>query len=184
VTLIEDPRLPLSYRSAPFDDEGTPTARRALVERGVLRGFFHTLESAAMRGEAPTGNALRMKAIFEARDARARPRVSRTNLILEPGATPRAELMKSVRHGLYADTIIGSFIGNVVTGDFTGNLWLGFRIRNGRLDGRVKNALVAGNIYRLLGGQLAGFSCETPPPGELASLRLPWCLAEGVTVSC
>jgi PmbA protein len=53
VTLVEEPRLPGSYRSCPIDDEGTPTARRALVERGVLRGFFHTLESAAMRGERP-----------------------------------------------------------------------------------------------------------------------------------
>ena len=184
VTLIEDPRLPGSYRSCPFDDEGTPTARRALVERGELRGFLHTLESAAMRGEEPTGNALRMKAIFEARDARARPRVSRTNLVLEPGETPRADLLSGVRRGLYADTVIGSFIGNVVTGNFSGNLWLGYRIRNGKLDGRVKNALVSGNIYRLLGDDLAGLSCETPPPSEQASARLPWCLAERVTVSC
>jgi hypothetical protein len=48
----------------------------------------------------------------------------------------------------------------------------------------VKNALVTGNIYDILGGKLAGFSKETPHPAEHRSSRLPWCLAEGVTVSC
>lgn len=183
-TLLEDPFLAGSYRSVPFDDEGTPVARRALIERGVLKGFLHTVESARMAGGEPTGNALRMKPIFESRDARARPRVSRTNLVVPPGDAKLDDLIAGVKDGLYADTVIGSFIGNVVTGHFSGNLWLGFRIRDGRLDGRVKNALITGDIYDILGPRLVALSRETPHPAEQRSARLPWCLADGVAVSC
>lgn len=40
-----------------FDGEGTPTARLALVEAGVLRNFLHSEATARAFGVAPTGHA-------------------------------------------------------------------------------------------------------------------------------
>lgn len=184
LTLVEDPHAPGAYRSSPIDDEGCPTSRRAVIERGVLTGFLHSLESAAMAGAAPTGNALRMKPIYESRDAGVKPHVGRTNWEIPPGDLAFADMVGGIRDGLLVHTLIGSFIGNVITGDFTGNLWLGFRIRNGKPDGRVKNALVTGNIYDVLGERLAGFSREMPEPADQPAARFPHALCEGITVSC
>jgi TldD protein len=41
----------------PVDDEGTPGRDVVMIERGVLKGFMHSRETAARMGEAPTGNA-------------------------------------------------------------------------------------------------------------------------------
>ena len=39
------------------DDEGTPAVDVTMIDRGVLRGFLHSRETAARLGQSPTGNA-------------------------------------------------------------------------------------------------------------------------------
>ncbi|MGD1994868.1 MAG: TldD/PmbA family protein, partial [Anaerolineae bacterium] len=59
LTLIDDGRLDFASRSASFDDEGTPTFEKPLIERGVVRHFLYDLKTAAQAGKEPTGNGFK-----------------------------------------------------------------------------------------------------------------------------
>ena len=50
LSLIEDPHRPRISGSRPFDGEGLPTARRAIVENGVLTGWTLDLATARKLG--------------------------------------------------------------------------------------------------------------------------------------
>lgn len=57
--LATSPHLAKMSGSRLYDAEGLPTAKRLLVEDGVLKGFLHNLETARRDGIAPTGDAHR-----------------------------------------------------------------------------------------------------------------------------
>jgi len=171
ITLSDDPLAERGPATRPADDEGVPSARLALVEGGVVRGFIYDLETAARAGRTGTGHGTR--SIF------GRPRASYSNLILEPGGSARAELLGGIRDGLVVDDLIGVGQGNVASGAFSQPVALAYRVTNGEIVGRVKNAAVAGNSFELL-RVVGGISRETR---WLGSRCLPWVLLEGVSVS-
>lgn len=56
VTLVDDFA---ALRARPFDDEGMPTRRVVLIEKGVQRGLYHDRKTAKKMGAEPTGHAPR-----------------------------------------------------------------------------------------------------------------------------
>ncbi|MFL1462316.1 TldD/PmbA family protein [Roseococcus sp. DSY-14] len=136
LSLLDDPLRPRGPRSRPFDGEGQPGARRAMVEDGVLRSWFLDGRSARQLGLASTGHA--------ARGTGGPPAPSPTNLWLEGGqGTPEA-LMADIRDGIYVTELIGMGV-NGVTGDYSRGA-AGFRIRDGRLAEAVSEITIAGNL--------------------------------------
>ena len=59
LSVIEDPLRPRISGSRPFDAEGLPTARRAIIDNGVLTGWTLDLGTARRLGMASTANAAR-----------------------------------------------------------------------------------------------------------------------------
>ena len=59
ISIVDDPTDPRGILSASFDDEGTPTSKRPIVENGVLRSILFDGYNAAMAGVRSTGNGLR-----------------------------------------------------------------------------------------------------------------------------
>src|SRR5690606_3828992 len=57
VRIVEEPHLPGEMASGWFDSEGVATASRAVVEEGVLAGWFLSTYSARKLGLETTGNA-------------------------------------------------------------------------------------------------------------------------------
>jgi len=142
VTIIDDALIPGGLGSKPFDGEGLPTSRKKIVDNGVLATYLLDCYSARKLGLAPTGSASRSVG-----DA---PTVSTTNLYLEPGSHTPADIIKSVKHGLYLTETIG-FGVNLVTGDYSrgaGGLW----IEDGELAYPVQEITIAGNLKEMLGG--------------------------------
>jgi PmbA protein len=142
ITVVDDATLSGRFASAPYDDEGIPHRRNVVIDRGVLQGFFYDLKTAAQAGAEPTGNGSR--SLFSP------PAPSPTNLILEAGQTPVAEMIASMDHGLLVEFPLGLGQGNVLSGAFSNTLGLAFKIEKGEIVGRVKDVSVAGNIYDLL----------------------------------
>lgn len=184
LTLIEDPTLPGGNRGGIFDDEGIPCLIRPLVENGIMRNTLHNLQSATLAGTESTGNGHRLQMVFGRRDLRSRPGISRSHWRIDPGAETSQQLLGNIRDGLYADILVGSFMGDLTTGNFQATLWLGWHVIRGRIAGRVKNAMVTGNIYRILGEQLLALSQERGDPRENSGLQLPSALCRDVTVAC
>ncbi len=100
----------------PFDGEGLPTRKQAVVERGRLKSYLLDTYSGRKLGLASTGNASR--SIGES------PSAGPTNFYMVPGTNSPQEIIKSVKQGLYVTDLIGFGI-NMVTGDYSrGASWI------------------------------------------------------------
>lgn len=180
ITLYDDPTIPGFHMSVPFDDEGTPTSRRCLVEKGVLRSFIHTLESANLTGAAPTGNGFRYPMPYRENQ----PKVSISNRVMEPGTQSFQKMIEALDDGILVVFVMGP-LGSTINGDFTGKLWLGFRVRRGRICGAVRGPMLSANVYRLLGEDFLGVSREIiEHPDDSPGDFLPYCLCDDVSIAC
>jgi PmbA protein len=138
ITIVDDALLRAALGSRPFDGEGLPTRRLVLVDKGVLASYMLDTYSARKLGLRSTHHA--------ARDG-AGVSVSPTNLMLQPGTAPPADLIRSVKNGFYVTELIGFGI-NGVTGDYSrgaAGLW----IENGELAYPVAEVTVAGNLLQM-----------------------------------
>jgi len=163
LSLWDDATLDHRPASRPCDDEGVPSQRTALIERGVVADFLYDLQTAAIAGTQSTGSGSR------ARGGMPTPSVSA--LVIEEGDTPFQEMVRDIKEGLVIEMLIGAEQGNVLGGEFSGNVLLGYKVENGEIVGRVKNTMVSGNIYDALKGIVAigseakwvGGVLRTPP---------------------
>lgn len=142
LTVWDDPTVSDCAGSRICDDEGVPSQRTPLVERGVVRQFLYDLQTAALAGARSTGSASRAMGSL--------PTPSPSVMVIEPGDTPYQDLIADMKEGLLIEDLLGAGQSNVVGGDFSGNILLGYKIEKGRVIGRVKNTVVAGNIYQVL----------------------------------
>jgi PmbA protein len=140
VTLIDDATLPGLFGTSPFDDEGVPSRRTVIIERGVLTSWLLNTYTARKLGLKTTGSA--------SRGITGNASVGHGNLYLERGVQPPEQIVASVKNGLYVTELIG-FGVNVVTGDYShgaAGLW----IENGELAYPVAEITIAGNLKDML----------------------------------
>lgn len=142
VSVYDDGTLPGHLGSKPFDGEGLPTRRNAIVENGVLHSYLLDSYSARKLGMKPTGSA--------SRGAGDLPTAWPTNFYLQSGPHEPAEIVRSVDAGLYVTELIG-FGVNLVTGDYSQGA-VGFWIEKGELTYPVQEITIAGNLKAMLLG--------------------------------
>jgi len=139
VSVVDDGTLPGALGSKPFDGEGLATRRTMVVDRGVLTSYLFDTYSARKLKSRSTGSA--------ARSVGSAPQVAPTNFVLQAGTTSPAEIIKSVRSGLYVTELIG-FGVNPVTGDYSRGA-VGLWIENGELAYPVEEITIAGNLLAM-----------------------------------
>jgi len=140
LTVVDDGTIPGLFGTSPFDDEGVPTRRTVVIDRGVLESYLLNTYTARKLGLRTTGNASRGLA--------GNAGVGNGNLYIEPGAPSPAELIAGIREGFYVTELIG-FGVNIVTGDYSrgaAGLW----IRDGELAFPVSEVTVAGTLPHML----------------------------------
>ncbi|SFT99396.1 TldD/PmbA family protein [Sedimentitalea nanhaiensis] len=168
LSLIENPHRPRVSGSRPFDAEGLPTQRRAIVDSGVLTGWTLDLASARKLGMIPTGNA--------ARGVSSSPSPASWNLALTQGEKTRAELLADMGTGLLVTSMIGSTI-NPNTGDYSRGA-AGFWIENGEIVWPVNECTIAGNLRDMLRRIIPANDARTH-----LSRVVPSLLIEGMTLA-
>ncbi len=138
LSVVDDATLEAGLESSRFDGEGTACRSKALVEKGVLRGYLYDIYTARKDGVESTGNAFRS-------GFSTLPRIDASNFIIQGnGGLDEDEAL--VVHGL-----IGAHTANPVTGDFS------VETRNAFYGGSpVRKAILAGNVYDLL-SSVSGF---------------------------
>ncbi|WP_170467908.1 TldD/PmbA family protein [Ruegeria arenilitoris] len=168
LSLIEDPHRPRISGSRPFDAEGLPTQRRAIVENGVLTGWTLDLSSGRKLDMASTGNA--------ARGVSGPPSPSNWNLSLTQGESSRADLLRDMGTGLLVTSMIGSTI-NPNTGDYSRGA-SGFWVENGEITHPVNECTIAGNLRDMLKRMIPANDART-----FLSRVVPSVLIEGMTLA-
>ena len=136
IRVVDDPLRRRGMRSRPFDGEGLPSRRLAVVEDGVLNTWLLDLRSARQLGMVSTGSA--------GRGTSSPPSPGASNLYLEPGPVTVAELIGDIPCGFYVTELFGHGI-NGVTGDYSRGA-AGFWIEGGEIADPVSEVTVAGNL--------------------------------------
>jgi PmbA protein len=171
LTLVDDGRDIRGGRGAPFDDEGTPTGRTPLVDRGRLAGLLYDGRSARREGRASTGNGVRD-------GIAAPPTVGVTTLRIEPGDADPSALLRDLGSGILVTEVLGMHTADPVTGDFSVG-GSGFLVERGEPTRPVRGLAIAGNLIDLL-GRVAAVGCDVRVAGGTAA---PSLLVEDIAIS-
>ena len=134
VQIVEEPHAPRAMGSAPFDEEGVRTKRRAVVKDGVVEGYFLSTYSARKLGMQTTGNA-----------------GGSHNLSLASSATQSEDdfeaMLKKLGTGLLLTELMGQGV-NYVTGDYSRGA-SGFWVENGQIQYAVEEITVASTLQEM-----------------------------------
>lgn len=143
ITLLEDPQLPGGLRCRRFDDEGTATSAKKILENGVLRTYLHNWQTAAAEGAASSGNGFQHSFSEEVT-------VGYTNLVLASGEKTREALLADLGDGLLITHVSGVFAGaRPTTGEFS-LIAQGYQVCAGRLARAVTQITIAGDFFEML----------------------------------
>jgi TldD protein len=136
-TVVDDGTLPDRRGSLNVDDEGVPTGRTVLIERGILRGYLQDRLNAALMGMAPTGNGRR-----ESFAHLPMPRM--TNTFMLAGEDDPEDIIRSVDRGIYAVAFGGGSV-DITSGKFVFSASEAYEIVGGRLGRPLRGATLIGN---------------------------------------
>jgi TldD protein len=136
-SVVDDGTLPFRRGSLNVDDEGQPTGRTLLIDKGILRGYMQDRLSAHLTGCTPTGNGRR-----ESYACMPMPRM--TNTFMLPGESTNDEIIRSVSRGLYAVNFGGGQV-DITNGKFVFSACEAYLIEGGKITRPVKGATLIGN---------------------------------------
>jgi TldD protein len=136
-TVVDDGTIPNRRGSLNIDDEGTPTSRTVLIEKGILRGYLQDRLNARLMGMTPTGNGRRESFAHS-------PMPRMTNTFMLPGDATAEEILGSVRNGLYAVSFGGGQV-DITNGKFVFSASEAYLIEDGKVTRPVKGATLIGN---------------------------------------
>jgi TldD protein len=136
-TIVDDGALPNRRGSLNIDDEGTPTQCTVLIEKGILRNYLQDKRNARLMGSQSTGNGRR-----ESYAHMPMPRM--TNTYMLAGESDPAEIIASVKKGLYAVNFGGGQV-DITSGKFVFSTSEAYLIENGKITTPVKGATLIGN---------------------------------------
>jgi PmbA protein len=142
LTIIDDGTMAGGFGTSPFDDEGVPSRRTVVVERGVLKSYLLNTYTARKLGLKTTGNA--------ARGITGNAGVGHGNMFVEPGEKSVEAIISSVKNGFYVTELMG-FGVNIVTGDYSRGA-VGLWIENGALAYAVHEVTISSTLPEMLNG--------------------------------
>lgn len=136
VTYIDDGTLPHAWGSTEMDDEGRPTERTVLIEKGVLKSYMVDRLGHLLTGYPMTGSGRRQDYTFA-------PTSRMRNTFLAPGEARVEDLFAGIEFGLYAKEMGGGQV-KPGSGEYNFAVQEGYIIRNGRIEEPVRGAMLVG----------------------------------------
>jgi TldD protein len=142
VTVIDDGTIAELLGSINVDDEGTPSQRTILVDKGILTSYMHDKISARHYGLQSTGNGRR-----ESYRHHVMPRMRNTLMLAGP-AKPE-DLVRQAGNGIYVEDVSNGEV-KIGEGDFSFYVTRGRMIENGKLTAPIKDINIMGNGPKML----------------------------------
>lgn len=142
-TLIDDPYMEGGLASKSFDGEGVACKYKKVVDKGILKTYFHNLKTAKKDGVETTGNASK-------ESYKSSIGIAPSNFYVEKGEKALDEMLADIDKGILITELQGLHSGlNSVSGDFS-LAALGFLIEGGKISRPVEQITVAGNYLEML----------------------------------
>jgi len=136
VNIVADATLPGAIGSFGFDDDGVPAQRFHLIEKGMFVGYLTGRDTAPSIGRASNGTV-------RAESAARIPIIRMTNINLEPGTTPLADIIADTKRGIFIDTNKSWSIDDLRL-NFQFGCEVAWEIENGRIGRLLRNPLYTG----------------------------------------
>jgi TldD protein len=136
-TVIDDGTIVDRRGSLNVDDEGTPTERTVLIEKGILKTYMQDKLKARLMGLPATGNGRR-----ESYAHIPMPRM--TNTFMLAGEEEPEDVIRSVKNGLYAANFGGGQV-DITNGKFVFSASEAYLIEDGKVTRPVKGATLIGS---------------------------------------
>lgn len=136
VTIVADATVPAALGSFAFDDDGVPAQRFPLIDRGMFVDYLTGRDTAPTIGRKSNGTV-------RAESAARIPIIRMTNINLEPGTTPLAEIIADTKRGVLVETNKSWSIDDVRL-NFQFGCEVAYEIIDGKLGRLMKNPLYTG----------------------------------------
>jgi len=177
VTLVDDGTIPWCAGWVPFDDEGVEGKKTVVIEKGVLKSYLHSRETAAKFNVEPTGNS-------RAWNYRDIPLIRMRATYIEAGDWDREEIIQDTKDGL---VLFGSGSGQADSNaEFMFGVQEACKIRNGEIGESFRGVTISGSAYDVLKSVDAlgkDFSLELGR-GYCGKMQIAKVDAGGPTVRC
>lgn len=137
VTMVDDGTIIGLFGSYSVDDEGVPSQRTVLIDKGILKMYLTDKLSALKENLPLTGNGRRSS-------YRQPPIPRMSNTFIVAGESNFEEMLQKINYGLYVKKMGGGEV-NPTSGDFVFQVNEGYLIKSGQILHPVKGALLTGN---------------------------------------
>ncbi|MBQ7172969.1 MAG: TldD/PmbA family protein [Clostridia bacterium] len=142
VTAVDDGTIPGAWGSINIDDEGTPSQRNLLIEKGVLKSYLVDRLGSRRMGLPMTGSGRRQSYRYEATSRM-------TNTFIENGPDKNEDIIASIENGLYCKQMGGGSV-DPLTGAFNFSVTEGYLVKNGKIAEAVRGATLIGTGAEIL----------------------------------
>jgi len=147
LTIIDDGTISGGLYTAPVDDEGVPTQKTIIIEKGILKNYLYDSYTAFKENKKSTGNAFRR--------FRSAIEISPRNHIIIGETVKIDELIGDVKEGILVRGVMGAHSTNIATGAFSVLANPAYVIINGEITGQIKGCMIAGTFQELLNKYIA-----------------------------
>lgn len=142
VTAIDDGTLINEWGTLTVDDEGHPTQKNVLIEKGVLKSYLVDYRNASIMNHQVTGSGRRQSYKYA-------PTSRMTNTFFAPGESSFEEIIANTKNGLFAKKMGGGSV-DPTTGEFNFAVSEGYLIEDGKITKPVKGATLVGSGAEVL----------------------------------
>ncbi len=138
ISIIDDGTLPYAPGSRGFDDEGIPTQKTKIIEKGKLCSYLYDYSTAKLLGRKATGNSNRNYASL--------PTTKPCNIIVEEGSMKLEEIPDNT---FIVEKIIGAKLSNFVRGVLGFTVAFGYYLNQNTITA-VSNMVVHDDFFDCL----------------------------------
>ena len=142
VTLIDDGTIAGAWGSSIIDDEGNPTQKNVLIDKGILKSYLVDHFNSKQMKQTINGCGRRQDYHYSTTS-----RMS--NTYLAPGTDKVDDMIKSIKLGVYCERMSGGSV-NPSTGDFNFAVDTARLIEDGKIKELLKGITLIGNSKEIL----------------------------------
>jgi len=122
----------------PFDDEGVPSMRRTMIEKGIVKDFLYDRETAALSGMGVEAAGACSRVSYD-----AVPGIGGSNTVISPGEWKDLE---DLDRFMEVHSAHGSHTANTTTGEMGLEVSVAFLVQRGKRT-PVRDFMLTGNLF-------------------------------------
>lgn len=137
LTIVENPLDEFSPSYRLFDDEGTETSKKILLDKGIVKSFLYDNKNAKEANKESSGNSYNGG-------------IDVKNVYLEKGTSSYEDLIKEMNDGIIINEVmVSSNATNINTGVYTGEISSGFLVHNGKIVSSINNVIFVTDLKEI-----------------------------------